>query len=508
MRWRQFCAELLAACDDLGGQLVVTLGALLADTPHTRPIPVTGTATEPELVDRLKLEQSTYEGPTGIVGVFQDACVAARHPGGVLLGRRPALRRAAALPEGHARAARPARGPARGRASRSATCPRTPAPGSAASTSWPRRTRTSPTTSGPSRRPATPPSCPRPPARRSPASSSATSSAAATSRLTVALVEAVRASAGRGSRSTRTAADRLHRGSRRVCRSARRPRRVTTTRRSPGLATRRSVLDQRRTLRARARGRRRAALDLHRPRPGRWCRRGRRSPRVAATQASTAAHGARGVEVVGQRGQDLGRRPAPPGRRRRSESARRQWAEGVDGVPELGVDPLPVGAVVVAQQRQPDRHRVDVAVAQRRDEDQVAARLRHLLAVVRRPSRRGCRPARTALAGRPPARGRRTSRGAGRPGRCRRPGRRTSTPRCSLRDRRALDVPAGAAGPERALPATARPSRRPRQTTQSSGSFLPGRSGSPPRSGKISSIVVAVAVRTPAPNAGSAVTEK
>ena len=51
------------------------LGALLADTPHTRPIPVSGTATEPDLVDRLKLEQSTYEGPTGIVGVFQDACV-------------------------------------------------------------------------------------------------------------------------------------------------------------------------------------------------------------------------------------------------------------------------------------------------------------------------------------------------------------------------------------------------------------------------------------------------
>jgi hypothetical protein len=75
MKWRMFCAELLAACDDLGGQLVVTLGALLADTPHTRPIPVSGTATEPELVDRLKLETSTYEGPTGIVGVLQDACV-------------------------------------------------------------------------------------------------------------------------------------------------------------------------------------------------------------------------------------------------------------------------------------------------------------------------------------------------------------------------------------------------------------------------------------------------
>lgn len=75
MRWRQFCAELLAACEELGGTLVVTIGALLADTPHTRPIPVTGTATEPELVDRLKLEQSTYEGPTGIVGVFQESCI-------------------------------------------------------------------------------------------------------------------------------------------------------------------------------------------------------------------------------------------------------------------------------------------------------------------------------------------------------------------------------------------------------------------------------------------------
>ncbi len=74
MRWRQFCAELLAGATELGAELVVTLGALLADTPHTRPIPVTGTATEPELADRLKLEQSNYEGPTGIVGVFQDAC--------------------------------------------------------------------------------------------------------------------------------------------------------------------------------------------------------------------------------------------------------------------------------------------------------------------------------------------------------------------------------------------------------------------------------------------------
>jgi proteasome assembly chaperone (PAC2) family protein len=74
MRWRQFCAELLAGAEELGTEMVVTLGALLADTPHTRPIPVSGTTTEPELADRLKLEQSNYEGPTGIVGVFQDAC--------------------------------------------------------------------------------------------------------------------------------------------------------------------------------------------------------------------------------------------------------------------------------------------------------------------------------------------------------------------------------------------------------------------------------------------------
>ncbi len=54
--------------------MVVTLGALLADTPHTRPIPVTGTVTDPSLAESLNLEISTYEGPTGIVGVLQAAC--------------------------------------------------------------------------------------------------------------------------------------------------------------------------------------------------------------------------------------------------------------------------------------------------------------------------------------------------------------------------------------------------------------------------------------------------
>ncbi len=80
MRWRQFCAELLDGADQLGAAQCVTLGALLADTPHTRPIPVSGTTTDDELRDRLDLEESTYEGPTGIVGVFQDACVSSGMP--------------------------------------------------------------------------------------------------------------------------------------------------------------------------------------------------------------------------------------------------------------------------------------------------------------------------------------------------------------------------------------------------------------------------------------------
>ena len=59
---------------ELGVEMVVTLGSLLADVPHTRPSPVTGGATDPELIERLGLQRSRYEGPTGIVGVLHDAC--------------------------------------------------------------------------------------------------------------------------------------------------------------------------------------------------------------------------------------------------------------------------------------------------------------------------------------------------------------------------------------------------------------------------------------------------
>jgi proteasome assembly chaperone (PAC2) family protein len=74
MRWRSYCAELLGLTDELGVELVVTLGALLADTPHTRPVPVSGTVTDPRLARTMDLETSRYEGPTGIVGVLQAAC--------------------------------------------------------------------------------------------------------------------------------------------------------------------------------------------------------------------------------------------------------------------------------------------------------------------------------------------------------------------------------------------------------------------------------------------------
>ncbi|HET9258004.1 MAG TPA: PAC2 family protein [Pseudonocardiaceae bacterium] len=80
MRWRSFCDELLRYVMDLGITTVVTLGALLADTPHTRPVPVTGTSYDAASAAKFKLERSKYEGPTGIVGVFQDACVQAGVP--------------------------------------------------------------------------------------------------------------------------------------------------------------------------------------------------------------------------------------------------------------------------------------------------------------------------------------------------------------------------------------------------------------------------------------------
>ena len=74
LRWRTFTDTVVGFAKELGIELVVTLGALLADVPHTRPCPVTGTASDEQLVERLGLSASRYEGPTGVVGVLHDAC--------------------------------------------------------------------------------------------------------------------------------------------------------------------------------------------------------------------------------------------------------------------------------------------------------------------------------------------------------------------------------------------------------------------------------------------------
>jgi predicted ATP-grasp superfamily ATP-dependent carboligase len=78
MRWRAYTDAICELASKMRVELVVTLGALLADTPHTRPVPVSSTASDDELIARLGLARSNYEGPTGIVGVLHDACARAQ----------------------------------------------------------------------------------------------------------------------------------------------------------------------------------------------------------------------------------------------------------------------------------------------------------------------------------------------------------------------------------------------------------------------------------------------
>jgi proteasome assembly chaperone (PAC2) family protein len=80
MRWRTYAQEIVAVARSQGASLVLTLGALLADVPHTRPLPVTSSSEDPDLVEKLDIEPSRYEGPTGIVGVVQDAVTGADIP--------------------------------------------------------------------------------------------------------------------------------------------------------------------------------------------------------------------------------------------------------------------------------------------------------------------------------------------------------------------------------------------------------------------------------------------
>jgi proteasome assembly chaperone (PAC2) family protein len=75
MKWKSFTSDLLDLADDLEVSLIVSLGSLLADTPHSRPITVTGTGAHPSIANRLGVSVSKYEGPTGILGIIQDGCM-------------------------------------------------------------------------------------------------------------------------------------------------------------------------------------------------------------------------------------------------------------------------------------------------------------------------------------------------------------------------------------------------------------------------------------------------
>jgi predicted ATP-grasp superfamily ATP-dependent carboligase len=74
LRWKTYSGLVLELAQELGVELVVTLGSLLADVPHTRPAPVSAAASDPALVEELGVEPSRYEGPTGIVGILLDSC--------------------------------------------------------------------------------------------------------------------------------------------------------------------------------------------------------------------------------------------------------------------------------------------------------------------------------------------------------------------------------------------------------------------------------------------------
>ena len=99
LRWRSFAALLVDLAEALGVQLVVTLGALLGDVPHTRPTVMTGHASDAALLERLGVPGSSYEGPTGIVGVLHAACANAGLPSATLWAAVPHYVAAATNPK-------------------------------------------------------------------------------------------------------------------------------------------------------------------------------------------------------------------------------------------------------------------------------------------------------------------------------------------------------------------------------------------------------------------------
>jgi predicted ATP-grasp superfamily ATP-dependent carboligase len=89
MRWKTFSQNIIDLAEALGTQLVVTMGALLADVPHTHPVSITGLASDESMSERLAVKETTYEGPTGIVGVLHTACAEAGLPSASLWAAVP-----------------------------------------------------------------------------------------------------------------------------------------------------------------------------------------------------------------------------------------------------------------------------------------------------------------------------------------------------------------------------------------------------------------------------------
>ena len=99
LKWRTFCSEVIEVVTELNARMLITLGALLAEVPHSRPVSVIGTAADPTLIDQHGLQRSRYEGPTGIVGALHDACNTAGLPSLSLWAAVPAYVQGAPSPK-------------------------------------------------------------------------------------------------------------------------------------------------------------------------------------------------------------------------------------------------------------------------------------------------------------------------------------------------------------------------------------------------------------------------
>ena len=99
LKWRTFCSEVIEVVTELNARMLITLGALLAEVPHSRPVSVIGTAADPTLIDQHDLQRSRYEGPTGIVGALHDACNTAGLPSLSLWAAVPAYVQGAPSPK-------------------------------------------------------------------------------------------------------------------------------------------------------------------------------------------------------------------------------------------------------------------------------------------------------------------------------------------------------------------------------------------------------------------------